>query len=162
MLTCVSFILGLSWGSDVYPWKDAHVITTIVVGFLCLVALFLYEAYRPLKEPLIPLHLFKNRGWVASVLSLSLGASTYYSQAIVWPQMTSTVYAEGRLMWAGWVGSLAGIAITTGEILGGVMAKKTGKTKLQCLTVMTLGTVFLGCGYSVVSYRFSMFSLTSD
>lgn len=70
----------------------------LVVGFACLVGLFVYEAYRPLKEPLVPLHLFKNTEWLASVISLSLGASVYYSQAIVWPQMTSTVYAEGRLM----------------------------------------------------------------
>jgi hypothetical protein len=28
-----------------------------------------------LKEPLIPMHLFKDRGYVASMLSLSLGAS---------------------------------------------------------------------------------------
>ena len=48
-------------------------------------------------------------------------------------------------MWAGWVGSLAGVAITTGEIIGGVMAKKTGKTKFQCLVAMTSSTVFLGC-----------------
>ncbi|KAH6673045.1 fungal trichothecene efflux pump [Halenospora varia] len=138
------FILGLSWGGNVYPWKDAHVVATIIVGFLCLVGLFVYEAYRPLKEPLIPIHLFKNRQWVASAISLSIGASVYYSQAIVWPQMTSTVYANGRLMWAGWVGSLAGIAITTGEIIGGAIAKKTGKTKFQVIAAMTLGTIFLG------------------
>ena len=64
--------------------KDAHVIATLIVGFLCLVALFVYETYVPLKEPLVPMHLFKNKGWVAAVISLSLGASTYYSQAIVW------------------------------------------------------------------------------
>jgi len=120
------------------------VIATLIVGFCCLVGLFVYEAYRPLKEPLVPLHLFKNRGWVASVISLSLGASVYYSQAIVWPQMTSTVYAQGRLMWAGWVGSLAGIAITVGEIIGGIMIKKTGKTKYQAIFVMTAGSIFLG------------------
>jgi len=44
------------------------------------------------------MHLFKDKGWVAAVISLSLGASVYYSQAIVWPQMTTTVYANGRLM----------------------------------------------------------------
>ena len=28
----------------------------IIIGFLCLVALFFYEAFMPLKEPLIPMH----------------------------------------------------------------------------------------------------------
>jgi hypothetical protein len=61
-------------------------------------------------------------------------------------------------MWAGWVGSLAGIAITTGEIIGGVMAKKTGKTKFQCLAAMTSGTVFLGGMNSLSLTRLDMFT----
>jgi hypothetical protein len=58
--------------------------------------------------------------------------------------MTATVYSEGRLMWTGWVGSLAGIAITVGEIIGGIMIKKTGKTKYQAIFVMIVGTICLG------------------
>ena len=81
-----------------YAWKSAPVIATIIIGAICLVGLFAYESFRHLKEPLIPMHLFKDKGWVAAVISLSLGASVYYSQAIVWPQMTTTVYANGRLM----------------------------------------------------------------
>jgi hypothetical protein len=67
-----------------------------------------------LKEPLIPMHLFKDRGYVASMLSLALGASVYYSQAIIWPGMAVNVYAQGRPMWAGWVSTLVGIGITVG------------------------------------------------
>lgn len=32
------FLMGLSWGGSVYPWKSAHVIATIVVGFGVLIA----------------------------------------------------------------------------------------------------------------------------
>jgi len=59
--------------------------------------------------------------------------------------MTSTVYGEGHSgMWIGWVGSIAGIAITTGEIIAGIMVKKTGKTKFQAIFAMTAATIFLG------------------
>jgi MFS family permease len=119
----VLFILGLSSGGSLYPWKDAHVVAPLVVGFLCLVALFAYETLVDLKEPLVPMHFFKDRGWVASMLSLSIGASVYYSQAIVWPEMTTNVYSQGRPMWAGWVSCLVGLGITFGEILGGGVAK---------------------------------------
>lgn len=44
------FLMGLSWGGVMYPWKSAHVISTVVIGFLLLVAFFLYETYMPLKE----------------------------------------------------------------------------------------------------------------
>jgi hypothetical protein len=68
------FVMGLSWGGALYAWKSGHVVGTILVGGLCLVAFFLWEIYMPLKEPLVPMHLFKNGAWVASCLLLALGA----------------------------------------------------------------------------------------
>jgi hypothetical protein len=56
-------MMGMSLGGSSYPWSDAHVIAPIVVGFVCLVALFVYESLVTLAEPLIPMHLFSNRGW---------------------------------------------------------------------------------------------------
>ncbi len=44
------FLMGLSWGGSMYPWKSAHVIATIVVGFMLLVAFFAWEIMVPLKE----------------------------------------------------------------------------------------------------------------
>ncbi|ORY15284.1 fungal trichothecene efflux pump [Clohesyomyces aquaticus] len=142
----VLFILGLSSGGSLYPWKSAAVIAPLVIGALLLIGLFLYETYVELAEPLVPMHLFWNRGWFASMISLSLGASVYYSQAIVWPQLTNNVYAEGRVMWGGLVSCLVGIGITVGEVIGGGIAKNLGRWKLQCIVVMTLGTLLLGLG----------------
>lgn len=31
------FLMGLSWGGQLYEWKSAHVIATMVVGFVMLV-----------------------------------------------------------------------------------------------------------------------------
>ena len=131
-----------------------------MIGVLCLIGLFgeshavyvsniadrtVYESYANLKEPLIPMHFFKDRGYVASMISLSLGASVYYSQAIIWPAMAANVYGEGRIMWAGWVGCLAGLGITIGEMIGGGLAKAVGWTKWQCVFVFSAGTLLLGC-----------------
>jgi hypothetical protein len=109
-----------------------------------MVGLFVYEAKFKPAEPLIPIHLFKNRGWLASAILLSLGASVYYSQAIIFPAMASTVYSNGRPMWAGLVGCVPGIGITIGEIIGGAAARKVGKTKFQVVTAISIGTVLLG------------------
>lgn len=138
------FILGLSWGGSIYPWKSAGVIAPIIIGFSCLVGLMVYEAKANIAEPLVPIHLFKNRGFVASAIVLSLGASVYYSQAIVWPSMAANVYANGRAMWAGWAGTLVGIGITIGEIIGGTLAKHIGRFKYQLLALITVSTISLG------------------
>jgi hypothetical protein len=50
----VVFLLGLSWGGSVYPWKSAAVITSIVGGFLVLVAFMLWENYSGVEQPLVP------------------------------------------------------------------------------------------------------------
>jgi hypothetical protein len=70
----VLFLLGLSWGGSVYPWKSAHVISTMVVGGVTIIAFALWEAFANLKEPLLPVHLFKNVAWVAACILLGLGA----------------------------------------------------------------------------------------
>ena len=36
------FLMGLSWGGSLYPWKSAHVIATLVVGLVLLVGFILY------------------------------------------------------------------------------------------------------------------------
>ena len=69
------FLMGLSWGGSVYSWKSAHVIACIVVGFVALVALVSWESFATLKEPLVPMHLFRNGGWVSAVVVSGLGAS---------------------------------------------------------------------------------------
>jgi hypothetical protein len=70
----IIFILGLNWGGGVYPWKSAHVIAPIIVGFFTLVVFAFWEIYADLKEPLLPIHLFKNVGWTVSCILLGLGA----------------------------------------------------------------------------------------
>jgi hypothetical protein len=118
--------------------------------------ILVYESFRDLKEPLIPMHLFKDFGYTSSMISLSLGASVYYSQAIIWPQLTGNVYAQGRPMWGGWVSCLVGIGITIGEIIAGIVAKPVGKTKYQCIAVMTLATLLLGCEFSTIPLKRSI------
>jgi hypothetical protein len=57
---CTLFIVGISWGGSLHPWKSAPTIAPIVVGFCTLVALGFYEQYSNIKEPLLPPRLFKQ------------------------------------------------------------------------------------------------------
>ena len=86
--------MGVSWGGSYYPWKSAHVIATIVVGFLSLVAFVLYEIFAPLKEPLVPMNLFLSRPWVADILLVALRASVYLAFSIIWPIMVFALYTS--------------------------------------------------------------------
>ena len=75
VLGLLLFLMGLSWGGTVYPWRSAHVIACMVVGALLTIGFFLYEAFMPLKEPLLPMYLLKNTGWDVTVIIWAIGES---------------------------------------------------------------------------------------
>lgn len=138
------FMMGLSWGGSVYPWASASVIVTIVVGFVALVAFVLWECFVDLKEPLVPMHIFSNYSWNASVLLTGLGASVYYAFAIVWPSMVAVLYSDGGVMTSAWYSSFVGLFIVFGQIFGGFAGKKIGHLKWQCVIGITLGAICFG------------------
>lgn len=70
----IPFLLGLSWGGGVYPWKSAAVISTMVIGGVLMIVFACYESFVDLKEPLLPIHLFRNFAWVVACVLLGLGA----------------------------------------------------------------------------------------
>ncbi|KAF2737378.1 MFS general substrate transporter [Polyplosphaeria fusca] len=138
------FMMGLSWGGTVYPWASASVIATIVVGLVALVVFVLYESFMNLKEPLVPMHLFSNYGWNASVLLTGLGASVYYAFAIVWPSMVAVLYSDGGVMSSAWLSCLVGLCITLGQIVGGFAGKSIGHLKWQAVFCFVIGGICFG------------------
>lgn len=95
----------------------------------------------PLKEPLLPPYLFRNRGWWVSVILWSLGASTYYALAIIWPSMVAVLYrGDHGYMWVGWVSCLSNCGILFGEYVGAWFKRKTN---IQIPIVFTLGSALL-------------------
>ena len=72
----VLFLIGLSWGGQAYPWTSAHVLATLIVGLLTLVAFGFYEGFLAQKVskgvPIMPPRIFKNIGYTAIVICVSL------------------------------------------------------------------------------------------
>ncbi|KAH3918753.1 hypothetical protein HBH56_024320 [Parastagonospora nodorum] len=156
------FMMGLNWGGSVYAWSSGYVIGTIVAGLVALVCFVLYECYVDLKEPLVPMHIFSNYSWNASVVLTGLGASVYYAFAIVWPSMVAVLYSDGGAMNSAWLSSLVGLCITLGQIVGGFSGKKIGHLKWQCVVGITLGAICFGsmatCGVGTMSRAATLLS----
>lgn len=128
----VIFLMGISWGGSYYAWKSVHVITTVVIGFLTLVAFVLYESLMPLKEPLVPMYLFKNIPWVSAMMVVALDASVYYGFAIVWPTMVFSVYTTS-LSYGGLLCSVTGTGTNAGQLICGLLCRRIGKQRTQLI-----------------------------
>ena len=48
----------------------------------------------PVKEPLMPLHLFKNRNYVALSTISGVGAMIFYALNLIYPQQIASVWGE--------------------------------------------------------------------
>lgn len=124
----VLFIMGLSWGGSAYPWKSARVISTIVLGFVALSAFIVHEAYFHKGDPLLPLYLFKKPGYLAMVITATVGSCIYYSQGIIWPEQILYLF-PGTPVHNGWLACVLGSATLFGEIFGGAYLRLVPKTR---------------------------------
>lgn len=141
------FMMGLNWGGAVYAWDSAHVITTIVVGFVALVVFVLWECYAKLSEPLVRMRYFRHMPWVSATVLTGLGASVYYAFAIVWPSMVAIMYtSEGDSpFYSAWLASVVSLFMVVGQITGGFLGKMIGYLKWQCVVTFTIGGIVFAC-----------------
>lgn len=58
---------GSELGGTIYAWNSAATVSSIVIGAVLLIALFVYEAYADLPYPAIPVQFFANRGFISLV-----------------------------------------------------------------------------------------------
>ncbi|OAL29462.1 hypothetical protein AYO20_09199 [Fonsecaea nubica] len=118
----IIFLMGLSWGGILYPWKSAHVIASIVVGSVVLVIFVVYDAKFHKGDALLPMRLFKYRGYLAMVLTAMVGSCVYYSMTVLWPQQISYLFG-GSPTHRGWLACVVGASFFIGQIIGGPMCR---------------------------------------
>lgn len=69
-----TFLMGVSWGGVIYPWNSPAPISSMVIGVVLLVILFVYEAKMDLEYPTIPVRLFLNRGFISLVCCATIAS----------------------------------------------------------------------------------------
>jgi hypothetical protein len=124
----ILFIMGLNWGGTLYAWDSGHVIGTIVVGFVALVVFVLYDAYVHRGDPLLPIHLFKSRGYLAMVITAMVGSCVYYSMNVLWPQQIAFLFG-GSNIHKGWLACVVGSGALVGQVIGGVLCQYIKKSR---------------------------------
>ncbi|KAI1258440.1 fungal trichothecene efflux pump [Xylariaceae sp. FL1019] len=116
------FLIGISVGGTIYPWKSAATISTLVIGALLLVALFVYETYAKLEYPAIPVKFFRNRGFISLVACATVATMFYYSAVLLWPQQIAQMYTSDTV-YGGWLSATVGSSTAIGQIVAGLLLK---------------------------------------
>lgn len=157
--TCL--VLVTTWGGNTYEWDSLTIIALIVGGVITAIAFVLVE--RRAVEPIMPLHLFKERNFNLTTLAgLIIGIAMFGALAYIptYLQMVTGVNATeaGFLM----IPMLAALLVSS--IGSGVLITKFGRYKwmpisgtlIVALSLVLLSTmtpdmpVWLLCGYLAV------------
>jgi EmrB/QacA subfamily drug resistance transporter len=158
----VALVLFTSWGGTTYPWGSAPEIIALVGAVLLLVAFVVAE--RRAVEPVLPLHLFRNRVFsstsaIGFVIGFAMfGAITYLPQFLQLVQGHSPTSSGLRLL-----PMMAGLLITS--VGSGQLITRFGRYKIFPLvgTAVTAVGLFLLSrmtpGTSTVGASLSMFVL---
>lgn len=138
-----ALILVTTWGGTTYAWLSPQIIVSSIVGVVLLAAFVVVE--RKASEPLLPLHLFKNRVFaLTSVLGFIIGFAMF--GAIIYiPTFLQTVYgASATASGLELIPLMLGLVGTS--VLSGQLISKTGRYKVFPVVgtlVMVIGLYLL-------------------
>lgn len=84
--------MGLSWAESPYPWSNAHVVATIVVGGVLLIALVIHQVFFQ-KHGLLDHDLFKkDRNFAISIACFCLDGMIFWAYTAYFPFQMATNY----------------------------------------------------------------------
>lgn len=97
----------------------------------------------PVEYSLIPMRLFRNRGYVGTILTASVGSMIYYSMAVLWPMLIGDLYTT-NILEVGWMSCAVGGATLLGQLIAAVLCKAIGHHKWQMVVAAICMTAFVG------------------
>lgn len=74
-------VLGLTWGGVQFAWTSAQTLVPLILGFVGIVAFFLYEAFVS-AHPLIPFSLLSNRTSLSGYIQTFI--APIVTSAVIW------------------------------------------------------------------------------
>ena len=138
-----SILLAVTWGGTQYAWGSPIIIALSVVGAILLVAFVAVE--RRAAEPVLPLHLFRNRVFAVSTATMFIVGLAMFGGIIYLPLFLQVVgrksaTSAGLLL----LPLILGIVFTS--IVSGRVISRTGRYKafpVVGMLVMSLGLYLL-------------------
>ena len=142
--------LGFTWAQGSYPWKSAHVIASLVIGALLLVAFGLWEVYMPLSQPLLPIKLFKLPNYSAAMFIGSTMQMVWIVQSVFWPIQIAALFHVDNVT-TGLLSSTTGAGLALGELVFAPFYRFVGHIRLQLAIACALVAGFTAASGAITA-----------
>ena len=91
----IVFLAGLQWGGYQYPWKSAHVLAPLILGFVCLFILFPIWEIKFAKFPMFPARMKQEaKTFVFTLIITAISGANFFSVIMFWPTQAYNVYGH--------------------------------------------------------------------
>lgn len=148
-------ILGFTWAQGTYAWQSAQVLASLIVGVCTLIGFAFYEVYMPLKQPLLPVRLFKIRNITASIFIGSTMQMIWTVSLVFWPIQINALFTTDEIA-IGLLSCTPGIALAMGELIFAPLFRTLGHLKWQLVTASLMTAIFGAAMAAVNENRRSM------
>jgi len=149
----VCLLLGLTWGGATYPWESPQVVGVLSAAGVLYLAFFIAEQF--VKEPLLPLDLFRNQVFAASGLLALAGGMIVYAMIFYLPLFIQRVLGQTATTSGASLAPLF-IPVAVSAVLGGQLIAKMGR--YQFLAV--IGAIILLAGMFLLTRMNTTTTLT--
>lgn len=137
----VAALLALVWAGDKYPWGSVEIIG-LLGGSALLIAAFIFQERRH-PEPILPLHLFKNRVFlVSNLIVFTFGMGVFGAFQFLGIYVQTALNASATT--SGVISTPQSIGVLTTSVIGGRLISHYGRYKWQTVFGTVLIAVSLG------------------
>jgi EmrB/QacA subfamily drug resistance transporter len=120
-------IMLATWGGTEYAWSSAQIIGLALLAVAATVAFCLVE--RKAAEPMLPLHVFKNRNFSVSMMLVFLTGLVMFGAMTFLPLYQQTVQGASPTV-SGLMLTPMMLGVTITSVLAGQVMTRTGKYKM--------------------------------
>ncbi len=140
----VPLLLALSWGGSTYPWTSPEILGLLAVAIVFATAFLLIE--RRAEAPTIPLDLFRNRIFTASVIITFLTSAGMFGAVLYIPLFAQAALGD-TATGSGFILTPMMLGVIVVSIVSGLLLSRTGRYKTLAIVgtaITTIGMFLLG------------------
>ncbi|KAI8722730.1 hypothetical protein NCS52_00417700 [Fusarium sp. LHS14.1] len=139
----ILFSVGLTWANNPYPWKNAHVLSTFIVGIVFIALTVVWEAKK--KDGFCHHGLFEtSRNFALALLFIFVEGFTFYAINNFLPFEFSLLFDSDQFM-VGVLTSIIFIGGSAASLIGGLYSVKTKTVRPPLMAGMSLFVIYFTC-----------------